>query len=158
MNRHDRRAQAKISRQDVRKKAETIPMKEITKEEFDAHGIDRAGTPGFVEKRWYANKNLLGVVLFDHDNEWAWVVLAKHLGRGYAAIDFTTSYKTCDDAVAGMVDGFQRHDGIDMSTLRDPPITMEHAVSILARTSGMTEDQVRAGVEDFKKNPRPGNN
>lgn len=133
-------------------------MKEITKEAFNACGIDR-GVPSaaFVEKRWFESGKLIGVVVFDHDGEWGWVVLAEHPRRGYAAVDLGSSCRTVDEAIGQMSRSFASCADIDTGEA-GPKVTREEAVRIMADVTGVSEERVRLGLEDFEKIPRPGNN
>jgi hypothetical protein len=136
-------------------------LEEITKEVFYAHGIERSTDNRFqeifLEKRWFRSGKFLGVILFDHDGLWGWVVLVKHVDRGYAGIDIGYNLKTCEDAIRTMVDSFQENADIGPESLGGPAATASQVVKIAASASGMTEEQAWATVESLKK-PRPGNN
>jgi hypothetical protein len=71
-------------------------VSEISLREYDELGgiHHQSGPILTTEKAWFRCSEVLGVVLLDLvDNDWSWVVLAKHPDRGmnYRAIDLKTS-------------------------------------------------------------------
>lgn len=72
---------------------------QITKKEFDFKNPARQGTAQIIstEKSWYADsdKNIIGTVILDYiDNDWTYIVLARHEDELYRCIDLDTSIKS----------------------------------------------------------------
>jgi len=72
---------------------------QISKKEFDSKNPARVGTAQIIstEKSWFAdnNKNIIGTVILDHtDNDWTYIVLARHEDGLYRCIDVDSSIES----------------------------------------------------------------
>ena len=132
-------------------------MKEITKEVFDSNPHMAPQSGPFTEKQWFSHRALLGAVLFDHDGEWAWVVLAKHDDGLFRGIDMGVSLKTKEDAVGALERSLTEHEATEQAA-HDPPVTKEEALGIMSDVTGTPVERLSRGLDDFVKNPKSGNN
>ena len=131
-------------------------MKELTKAEYDSHKIARMPPNGmFIEKRWYSYKDMLGVIIFDHDNEWAIVVLAQDDKNMYRAVDTNVGFKTQDIAIEQLRNLFEECESEPKPC--GPPLTELEAAAIVSAKTGVPLDQVIIGMEQVKI-PLPRNN
>lgn len=131
-------------------------MKELTEAEYNNHNIARMPPNGmFVEKRWYSYKDMLGIVIFDHDNEWAIVVLAQDNENIYRAVDTDVGFKTQDIAIEKLRNLFKECE-LDPRPC-GPAITELEAAEMVSAKTGVPLDQVIIGMETVKI-PMPGNN
>lgn len=136
---------------------EVAAMKEITRGQFDAHSICRnpEALSIFTEKRWFEHDGLLAVIVFDHDGEWGWMVLAKSERYGFRGIDMRTNLRTQEEALQQLRVSFEKNAGTQAGD--EPPMSKETAVRLTAQVHGISEDDARRGFEALKI-PRPGNN
>lgn len=131
-------------------------MKELTKEEFETFHVVRMQSNGmFTEKRWYHHNNMLGIIIFDHDNEWAIVVLAQNEEKLYCAVDTNVGFKTQDIAIENLALLFKECESEPPPC--GPPLTAIEAAKIVNAKTGLSVDEIIEGMESIKI-PMPGNN
>lgn len=132
-------------------------MEEISQEAYSKYPCAKPPGAVFTEKQWFQHEHLLGVVVFDHDGEWAWVVLAKHDDGRYRAIDYGASLSTKSVAVGELGKALARLEHI-REVSAGPPATREQSAQITAAETGMSVEEVLRGMDDFERAPKPGNN
>ena len=85
---------------------------EITKDEFDAHGIHRGPMVGvvFEERAWFATSDqvLLGAITFDfQDQDWGYMILGRGEGGQFRGVDFEVSLPSIDEARNSLLDAME---------------------------------------------------